>query len=440
MHNEAMHVTTARLRFSSNRKGAVGRRLVTAGVSNHMISAEQVQSILRSLSPSKIEIAGDAIKCEIGGVAISAKVSDFDEYLRVKTSPIQHTDTSLFVAGYFEHAVELQGRGPNTYRLFRDRDEIVIKHEQSGFEIEISPISPRFIMCLTDSDSLHRDFRRISMMRRPILRGKEEVTLSDLFARILSVKVRAPTGHIFHNNPKQLKSIAEAGLYHVSYGYGVGLVPIKSWDRSLHFLEGRRRESVQFPLRTYNYELVAYYQMALGGESLILSYLALYKILEYFFTSASEHLLHEKIKEHLVAPDFSHTKVTKLRDLAKAIRKFDQKMDEKRMLQTVFEHYIDKEELRIWIEEFDKENSSYFSTEREIFGEPSRIDTSDNQLFPTVGARIYHIRNALVHNKEGEVSRFIPFSGQEKILVNEAPLLRRISEELILKTGKDIQL
>ena len=406
-----------------------------------MITAEQLQSILRGLSPRNIEMgSADIIKCEIGGVAVSIKTSDFEEYVRFKSESNQSTDTSIFSAGYFEQAVELQGRGPNGYRLFRDNDEITLMHEQTGFKVEISPISPKFIMSLTDTDTMNRDFRRLSMMRRPILRGRDEVTLSDLFARIISVKVTAPTGHPFHGNSKQLKSIAESSLYNVSYGYGVGLVPVKSWERSLHFLDTGKKETVQFPLRIYNHELVAYYQMALGGESLILSYLALYKIVEYFFTAASEHLLHEKIKEQLVAPDFSHTKVNKLRDLAKAIRKFDQKMDERRMLQTVFDQHIDKDGLRTWIEDFDKENSAYFTTERELFGELSRVDISENQLFPTIGSRIYHIRNALVHNKEGEISRFIPFSGQEKILANEAPLLRRISEELILKTGKDIQL
>ncbi|EMQ6158648.1 hypothetical protein R9D69_001225 [Pseudomonas aeruginosa] len=405
-----------------------------------MISADQAASILRALSPSRFEIVDGIFRCQIAGVNVSVPVAEFEEYQKIKALPNQLTDTSLYTAGYFEHAIELQGRGPNSYRLFRDSDEITLKHEQTGFVVEISPISTKFLMFLTDTDTMHRDFRRLSMMRRPILRGKEEVLLADLFARILSIKVFAPENHQLFSSSKQLRSIADASLYNVSYGYGVALVPVKSWERSLHFLEGRRREAVQFPLRTYNHELVAYYQMALGGESLILSYLALYKILEYFFTAASEHLLHQKIVEHLVAPDFSHTKVGKLRELAKVVRKFDQKIDERRMLQTVFEQHIDKEALRLWIEGFDKENSGYFSIERELFGEPSRIDTSDNQIFPTVGARIYHIRNALVHNKEGEISRFIPFSGQEKILAKEAPLLRRISEELILKSGKDIQL
>lgn len=405
-----------------------------------MITTEQVQSILRALNPSNIDIVDCTIKCEIWGFKISIPIYEFNEYLHIRTALNQNTDTSLYTAGYFEHAIELQGRGPNTYRLFRENDEITLKHEQTGFIVEISPISTKFILHQTDTDKMHRDFRRLTMMRRQILRAKEDVTLTAIFAKILSVKVLAPAKHPFYDNAKQLRLIAEASLYNISYGYGVGLVPIKSWERSLHFLNGNRKETVQFPLRSYNQELVAYYQMALGGESLILSYLALYKILEYFFTAASEHLLHEKIVDHLVAPDFSHTKVGKLRELAKTIRKFDQKMDERRMLQTVFEQHINKETLRAWIEEFDKENSDYFTTERELFGEQSKVDTSDNQIFPTVGARIYHIRNALVHNKEGEVSRFIPFSGQEKILANEVPLLRRISEELILKTGKDIQL
>ncbi len=405
-----------------------------------MLDAEEAKRILRGLSPTNVEINDNLVKCEIATIPITIKASDFNTYIGLKKSPHQSTETSLFFPGYYEHAVEIQGRGPGAYRLFRESDDITLKHEQTGFQLTVGPISASFIMSMTDTDLMHRDFKRLTLMRRPILRGRDNVTLEDIFARTLSVKVFAPSGHTFHGNSKQLKTIAEAGLYHVSYGHDVALIPIKSWERSLHFLDGRRREAVQFPVRTYNHELIAYYQMALSSESLILSFLALYKILEYFFTGASEHLLHEKIKEHLVAPDFSHTKVGKLRELAKTVRKFDQRMDERRMLQTVFEQHIDKDSLRTWIEDFDKENSNYFGTERDLFGDPSKIDLSEAQIYPSIGNRIYHIRNALVHNKEGEVSRFIPFSGQEKILMNEAPLLRRIAEELISKTGKDLQL
>lgn len=405
-----------------------------------MLTTEKAASILRALSPEKLEIANNTIKCEISTIPVTIDAQAFNSYIAIKASSHQSTETSLSHPGYYEHAVDMQGNGPGTYRLFREADEITLHHPQTGFKIEISPASSNFIMHMCDTDTMHRNLKRAVMIRRPSLREIESVSLKDIFSRIRSIKVYAPDGHPFHSNSKQLKAIAEAGLYHITYGYDVALIPIQSWERSLHFLDSKRRESVQFPIRTYNSELVAYYQMALSSESLILSFLAFYKILEYFFTSASEHLLHKKIKEHLVAPDFSHTKVSKLRELTKSIRTFDQKMDERKMLQTVFEQHIDKEPLREWIENFDKENSSYFTVERDIFGKPHRIDTTDTQLFPTTGTRIYQIRNALVHNKEGEISRFIPFSGQEKVLSNETPLLRRIVEELITKTGKDIQL
>ena len=218
------------------------------------------------------------------------------------------------------------------------------------------------------------------------------------------------------------------------------MIPLKKWQRTFYFLERDRNETAQFPLRSYHHELVAYYQMALGAESLILSYLALYKILEFFFTSASEKILHERIKDQIVAPDFSHTKTSKLRELAKTIRRYDQKMDERKMLQTVIEEYVNKDELTAWIENFDHQNENHLTLDREIFNEIHKVDTSTNQLCPTVGSRIYLIRNALVHNKEGELSRFTPFSGQETLLSKETPLLKYIAETLILKSAKDINL
>ena len=218
----------------------------------------------------------------------------------------------------------------------------------------------------------------------------------------------------------------------------MGISLSTSWERAYYRFGLRRGESVQFPLRTYKSELLSYYHLAFGSDSLILAYLALYKILEYFFTSASERLLHSKMSEKLVEPDFLHTKSKKLRELVKTIRAHDSRMDEKRMLVTVLSDLFDPEELRNWIIGHNADNGDYYTTEHQVFSEPVRIDISDDQLFSTIAHRIYHIRNALVHHKEGEVSRFIPFSGQEEVLFREIPLLLFIAEQLIIKSGKDI--
>lgn len=404
-----------------------------------MTTPTDVKTLLRALNPMEVISEGDDFAVTIGGTSIKVIGADVGAYLTDKPSLAHTSDTSLSAPGYHEQVVDIQGRSPVSWRLFRESEELSLKHPNNGFEISVGPVSTNLVFFLTDSDAIAKDLRRVVMMRRNPYREKENINLRDLFSRIISVKIRAPSGHALFSNSRQLRALAEASLYHIAYGYGVSIIPIQSWERSFYSLETRKKEVVQFPLRTYNSELVAYYQLALGAESLILSYLALYKILEYFFTSAAEHVLFDRVKEQLVAPDFSHLKTSKLRELTKTIRRFDQKMDERKMLQTVLEQYLEKDAVRQWIATYEGNNGPHYTEEREVFGEPIRIDISDSQLFPTIAARVYHIRNALVHNKEGEISRFIPFSGQEKILLSEAPLLQLIAEELILKTGKDVQ-
>ncbi|MBH3456695.1 hypothetical protein I5Q41_18610 [Pseudomonas monteilii] len=404
-------------------------------------ASEEIQAALRALRANWIEEVEGGVKLSIRGSSVVVTIQELELYKAYKASNGQAGETSIFSDGYFEQAIEIHSNGPSAYRLFRDDRTIVLEHNQTGFQVELSPMSSCFVMSLTDTDNMSQDLKRLILARTGhATRNRGDVTLSEFFSRFMTVKVRAPAGHVYSKSAKQLRLIAEAGLYHISYGNGVGLVALKSWERSLFYLANSRTEDVQFPLQTYNQELVAYYQMALGAESLILSYLALYKILEYFYTEASEHVLHKKMKEHLVAPEFSHSKVSKLRELAKVIRTFDNKMNEKAMLQTVLEQRVDKEKLRSWVESFEAESGTYFTSEMEVFGKPTRVDLTDNQIFPTISTRIYQIRNALVHNKEGEESRFTPFAGQERILIKETPLLLRIAEELIQRTGKDLQL
>jgi len=67
-----------------------------------------------------------------------------------------------------------------------------------------------------------------------------------------------------------------------------------------------------------------------------------------------------------------------------------------------------------------------------------RIDPSETTIIPHIAGRIYAIRNALVHNKEGEIARFIPYTGQEEWLHKKIQILIYLAEQIIIKTGKDI--
>lgn len=400
---------------------------------------DEVKEILRGLKYSDISCFDDAVRLNVRGTSIIITHSEVDSYRTLRAHSFQETETSVFCDGYYEQAVEVHGgQGPNSYRLFKVDRTITLKHEQTGFKIELSPLSSSFVMKMHDSDSVSREFRNMSMYSPA--QKEVGVSLQEYFRRFLSIKVFCSDNYSLRRNVKQLKLIAEAGLYHISYGSGVALIMLNTWERSLFRLPRNRTEEVQFPLCTYNQELVAYYQMALGAESLVLAYLALYKILEYFYTDASEHVLHGKIKEHLLAPDFSHSKVKKVRQLVQVIRSFDNKMNEKAMLQTVLEQHLDKADIRSWLETHEADFGESFTVDADVFGKMNRVDLSDNQIFPTLSTRIYHIRNALVHNKEGEESRFTPFSGQEKNLLKEVSLLLKIAENLIHRTAKDLSI
>jgi len=58
------------------------------------------------------------------------------------------------------------------------------------------------------------------------------------------------------------------------------------------------------------------------------------------------------------------------------------------------------------------------------------VDTE--RVYKSLTKRIYSTRNALVHSKDGEKSKYTPFK-DDRSLVREVPLMRFISEMVILK-------
>jgi len=405
-----------------------------------MAKISEVRHLLRSLPSTKFSPKKNGVfPLNVRGDHLQLAESVVDQYIAVREKIKRPQETAIFLPGYFEQAVEFQRRG--LIRRMRG-DAIELENKEKTRKIVISTISDLFAVVLLDCEELSQELNRfigISYFRLRHESGQDSPnTISTLLGRIRTVKVMAKSADALASNVKRLQDLCEAALFHVAYGSGVGISLSTSWEKAYYRFGLRRDESVQFPLRTYNSDLLAYYHLAFGSNSLILAYLALYKILEFFFTSSAERVLHTKISDKLTEPDFLHTKTKKLRELVKTIRVHDSRMDEKRMLTTVLSDYFDPEELRNWVSTHESDHGPYFTEEHQVFAEPVRVDTSNDQIFATVAHRIYHIRNALVHYKEGEVSRFIPFSGQEKVLFREIPLLLFLAEQLILKTGKNI--
>lgn len=412
------------------------------------VQIEKVKQILRNIkAPVSRNEDGD-FDIAYGDMNLCLKSSDLQHYLDIKDSLARSVAPSICIPGCFEQAVEVQGLRQGMWhpmvRNLRGGDEKKLE-DANGRAVLLSPASITFVLAQLDCNELPKELRRKIRLggRRGMRKTDDEngdaAPFDVLFSNILTIKVHTDEGDALAKNCDKLQAVAEAALFHFAYGHGIGFALSETWGRVTYRRVGHRQNrKVQFPRRTYISELLAYYHLALGCDSPILAYLALYKILEYFFTSSSERVVHQELAEKLVEPDFSHMKSDKLNELVGIVRHHDKKLNERRLLRTVIEDHIDEEHLRGWIKDYDEENDDYYTTERDLFADNLKIDTSDNQIYATTANRIYHIRNALVHHKEGEMSRFIPFSGQEEVLHEEIPLLLYLAEQVIIKNGEDI--
>lgn len=400
------------------------------------------------LKPYRAEVTGEAdgfFLAKISGlgagsVEFKLPTASVDEYLRVRPTLHSDQETALFFPGYFEQAIETGGPGAAIYRLFRrEQPGHTLTSADNESTIELSPASETFLFHVGGSEGFRMSRRRTMGMRLVGNRRAPELTqLRDLFARILTVKVKLSTGSAHAANKNRLRELAISGLFNISFSTGVSLSLSRSWERSYYRLGRKGDEEPQFPRRLYNKELVGYYQLALSSDSPVLAYLALYKVLEFFFTSASEAVLHKRLADKIAHPDFTHKSAGQLRNVVTMVRKFDQKMDEQRMLVTVLEQYFMADELTSWVADTESSDSAYFTQPQTVFGQALTLDTNPDKVHPSLASRIYFIRNALVHNKEGEIARFTPFSGQEAVLFKEIPLLMFLAEGLIAKSGSDL--
>jgi hypothetical protein len=401
-----------------------------------MADIELARSVLRGLS-------AEITEPEVGNFHINYRNrlfrlagDEIDAYVETRIQIRKPTETQLFIPGHYEHVVQSEG---DFRRRIRRDEQLSLRNQDGTTVIDLGKASSLFCLSLTDVDRLDRNLRRFALFGLGMARvpGNQVQHFTDIF-RIYTVKVATDSASPLGRSISRLNDLAEAGIFHLAYGHGISVSFTQSWERTYYWLGRKEQNDIQFPLRTYNPELVRYYTLALASESLVLAFLALYKILEFFYTSASENVLHQKLKELLVAPDFLPTKTKKLRDLVKIIRTFDNRLDEIGALKLVLAEYFDRAELRQWVETYEAENEPHFTVDFTLFGTTTRIDLNDGSIIGNLASRIYLIRNALVHNKEGEVSRFVPYTGQEEILQKEIQILVFIAEQLIIKSGKDL--
>jgi hypothetical protein len=402
-----------------------------------MATIDDLRSLLANKSIEAEAVGDGSLYLVTGRARFLLSQAELDAYFTVRSACRLAPETALIGHGMFEQVVNMRLAPYSAARLFitRDEDELSVVRQDGAVRIELSPPSALFILAVLDKSTPEewKALRRYGVMMGRL--GEGDHPIRELLGRQLTVKV--VPGKEVNLNTESLHSLAQSAVFNISYARGVALNLQRSWERPFFRLGARREREVAFPLRKYNRDLVAYYQLALSNESPILAYLSLYKIVEFFYVSTAEKVLHRRLSDRIAVPTFSAKKTRDLRDIADLVRRFDKKMNEPQMLANVLAHYLMPDEIKNWVEEFEANDPPHFTEPREILGETLQLTLHEDQVFPSLAQRIYHVRNALVHNKEGDLPRFVPFSGQEELLSKETPLLLFVAEQIIIKSGED---
>ena len=159
----------------------------------------------------------------------------------------------------------------------------------------------------------------------------------------------------------------------------------------------------------------------------------------------------ERVRNKITHPEFSYKRekdITGLiKDISRSFKIRDEKGDEKvifneqEALRLTLTLYVDIVKLQEKLASYDDNLINYYQSTKVPFSDASEVDLQESdtsKIFKKLAARIYKTRNSIVHSKKSDKARYTPFK-DDRILVKEIPLLRFISEQIIINTSKLIE-
>lgn len=359
-----------------------------------------------------------------------------------------HDETALVSDQQYEIIVREEGEIP--FRRLRN-DKIEVENEEAGLKYELSPATDAYLIWLLVQMRRKLDPRdmRIGMLFGSRLERwlEEEQELSPLeYIRLssfrwLTLKISSQR----RVTAAQFSKFTHAFLFHVGYNLDIALVPQRLLDEIVRHgrisrMRRSRIEDLDPPRRTYNEDLVQHYLLAVSTENPVIEYLSYYHIFEHFFESVFNEDLVDSIKSKITDPGFSYKRKKDINQLIGTIKKSLQirsetiTFSESEALRLCIGRFVDINELCEKLDAYDETLTGFYKSNDVVFSSGPAVDLRNvdtEEVVRKLTKRIYATRNALVHSKEGERSKYTPFR-DDRTLVKEVPLLRFASEMVIL--------
>lgn len=364
------------------------------------------------------------------------------------------SETVISTDKSYEILVREEGSPFRSFVSGRDDDNILeIEDSENNLTYSLGKPSNKFILFLIKNAAAYGEPRALSRMffsNRMVLRIVEEqpcvfALLKKFIAGRMTLKVEAST----RKSANDFDKLSSAFLFNLTYNTDIALIQQRDFDellRTKRITRNRRSDinEIDAPRRTYIPDLIHHYQLAVGTENPMLEYISYYHIVEHFFETVFNEALVEKVRSKLTHPEFSykrkHDISNLIKEIGKSIKMRDESItfNEQEGLRLTLKKYLDIHELVQKLNDYDASLVEHYKQAQVSFSGAGTIHLEGNDeelIYKHLAARIYKNRNAIVHSKDSEKSKYTPFK-DDKILVKEVPLLRFISEKIIFETSK----
>jgi len=433
-------------------------------ISNENI-LENVILMLETLFDIKSSITDEDIIFEEENFKLKIRKNEINEVIK-KITHLDYHDTFIINDNYLEELLDIQGH--NYYKLkffvesksFFDENNL-IKYELSKpsleyvlmsffnlFKSEIGNCPSLFLKNYYDGIEFSNSYcsgyilgtynnfkirkeltQFFDTIGLPPLDMKLKNFMDAQFNEIRTLKVISR-----ENNLSKVDFFNLANSFRFWINYNTQSAFINKFEYSINSLESIKRiEDIKdisnIPKKIYIEELLLYYHQALSSKDLVLRYISFYHIIEFFFD-----LELSKIKEKIkLSPSESYEKnIDSFRNIINKLQ-----LKEEFQLKMVLVNFLDITKLK---EDLNQNNTNYFEYLKKNgvrFADAKPI--KEDSLLESIAVRIYKVRNALVHRKEGD-KRFkykISSKNDESVLNKEMKLIQLIAEQIIISSSEN---
>ena len=282
-----------------------------------------------------------------------------------------------------------------------------------------------------------------------MLNGSKDLfdVLKIVIPRLQTLKIETSS----NKTRQEFETLCYSFLFNLSYNTDLSYLPssiVEDLTSSIRIGRIRRAnvQDIESPKRKYENDLILFYQKGISSESVDLQYLSFYHILEHFFEKIYNDEMIKSIKTELTKPSFSYKRNNDVSGLIKIIqdklkyKNEEFQINEPEALRLVLDRFIiDFNEIKQEIESYDPKLLNYYKSNDVEFSKGNKINFTEDRekILKNLRERIYKTRNSIVHSKETDRERYLPFK-HDKILRKEIILMRIIAERIIITSSKEL--